>query len=171
MDIVSIIRSQSASTHEWFEATMAEVTPEVAHWQPGGTAHPIASLYAHAVTAEDIMTNMMIQGGQPLFTSSWSGKTGISDPSFDANLEWARSVRIDLDQARAYAQAVYDSTDAYLAGLGADDLSRTIDLTEQGMGEWSLGAFLISFVIGHMRDMMGEISALKGIQGLQGYPF
>lgn len=171
MNTVSLIRSQLSVTHEWFEATMKGVTPEVAHWQPGGTAHPIGSLYAHAITAIDIMINMMIQGGQPMFTTTWSGKTGISEPSFDAGLEWARNVKVNLDQARQYAQAVYASADAGLAGLSDDDLGRTIDLSEQGIGQWTLGAFLISFVIGHTRDMMGEISALKGIQGLQGYPF
>ncbi|HEX6385063.1 MAG TPA: hypothetical protein VF177_10365 [Anaerolineae bacterium] len=48
---------------------------------------------------------------------------------------------------------------------------RIIDPSEQGMGEWPLGAFLLTFVLGHIRDIMGEISAIKGVQGLQGYPF
>ena len=79
-----------------------------------------------------------------------------------------RDVRLDLPAARAYAQAVYAATDAYLAGLTAEDLDRDVDLF--GMSQ-SLGAALGNFVIGHCHDMMGEISCLKGLQGVRGYPF
>ncbi len=78
---------------------------------------------------------------------------------------------MDLDALNAYAQAVYASTDEYLATLSENELDRTIDLTEQNLGTWSLGAFLLTFVFGHVRDIMGEISALKGLRDLQGYPF
>lgn len=171
MNTIPLIREQLKIAHQWFEGTMAGVTQEQAHWQPPGMAHPIGSRYAHAVVAEDVMVNVLIQGGAPLYATTWAGKSGISDPQFYSTLEWARSVQVDLDTARRYAQAVYESTDAYLATLKDEELDRVIDMSEQGMGEWSLGAFLITFVLGHFRDIMGEVSALKGVQGLQGYPF
>lgn len=117
------------------------------------------------------MVNSLIRGGAPMYAGDYAGKTGISEPRFDSPLEWARSVRVDLGAARRYAQAVYANTADYLNTLNDDDLERIVDLSEQNMGQWTLGAFLISFVLGHMRDVMGEISALKGTQGLQGYPF
>lgn len=171
MNTIPLIREQLKTAHEWFEGTMADVTQEQADWQPPGTAHPIGSRYAHAVVAEDVMVNALIQGGAPLYATTWASKAGISDPQFSSTLEWARSVQVDLDAARRYAQAVYESTDAYLATLKDEELDRIIDLSEQGMGEWPLGAFLLTFVLGHIRDIMGEVSALKGFQGLQGYPF
>jgi hypothetical protein len=70
-----------------------------------------------------------------------------------------------------YAQAVYVATDEYLAGLEESDLERIIDLTEQNYGKWTLAAYILNFVLAHVRDIMGEISALKGVYGLQGYPF
>jgi hypothetical protein len=173
MNPITLIREEIQTAHEWFDATMAGVTDEVAHWQPGGTAHPIGSRYAHMVVTEDMMVNGLLKGSAPLFATSWAGKTGLEDPqaAFYTTLEWAQRVKVDLDALDAYAQAVYASTDAYLATLGEDDLEGTIDLTEQNLGTWSVGAFLLSFVFGHVRDIMGEISALKGLRGLQGYPF
>lgn len=171
MDTVSLLREQIKMAHDWFEATMTGVSQEHADDQPQGTAHSIGSRYAHAVTAEDVMVNSLIRGGAPMYAGDYAGKTGISEPRFDSPLEWARSVRVDLGAARRYAQAVYANTADYLNTLNDDDLERIVDLSEQNMGQWTLGAFLISFVLGHMRDVMGEISALKGTQGLQGYPF
>lgn len=173
MNPIPLIREQVKTAHEWFEGTMADVTDEVAHWQPGGNAHPIGSRYAHMVVSEDMMVNGLLKGSAPLFTTSWAGKTGLEVPqaAFHTTLEWAQAVKVDLDPLNAYAQAVYANTDEYLATLSEEDLERTIDLTEQNLGTWSVGAFLLSFVFGHVHDIMGEISALKGLRGLQGYPF
>ena len=117
------------------------------------------------------MISVMLQGGAPMFAASWSDTTGISDPQIIASLKWTRSVEVELDQARSYAQAVYANSDAFLGDLSDDDLGRIIDLSEQEMGKWPLDAFLVSLVIGHIHDIMGDISATKGIQGFQGYPF
>lgn len=173
MNPITLIREQIQTAHEWFDATMIGVNDEVAHWQPGGNAHPIGSRYAHMVVTEDMMVNGLLQGGAPIFATSWAGKTGLEDPeaAFYTTLEWAQRVKVDLDVLNAYAQAVYANTDQYLATLSEDDLERTIDLTEQNLGTWSVGAFLLSFVFGHVRDIMGEISGLKGVRGLKGYPF
>jgi hypothetical protein len=173
MDSVNLIREQIKVAHEWFEGTMGDVTDEVAHRQPGGNAHPIGSRYAHLVVSEDIMVNNLIQGGPPLFATTWAGRTGLQDPqaAFNTTLEWAQGIQIDLKDLRRYAQAVYANTEKYLASLPEEDLEGTIDLTNANYGKWSLGAFLITFVLGHVRDIMGEISALKGVYGLQGYLF
>lgn len=58
-----------------------------------------------------------------------------------------------------------------MAKLKESDLEKEVDLTQVGFGKWSQGAFLITFLIGHARDIMGEISAIKGVQGAKGYPF
>lgn len=173
MSTVSIIRKGIEESHNWFEQTMADVTPEMADYQPGGTAHPIGSRYAHMVAVEDMFIHIFIRRGNPLFATTWEGKTGIPNPqdALNTTLEWAQSVKIDLPALRQYAQTVYQSTDAYLASLKDEDLEDTIDLSEQGIGKITLGAFLLNFVYGHIRDIMGEVSTIKGIQGAQGYPF
>src|SRR5689334_9852198 len=151
---------------------MADVTAEQADWAPPGTATPLGASYAHAITSEDLIINGMLRGGTPLFKGQWAGKTGQSVPHPDSDWSqyagWVREVRLDLPAARAYAQAVYAATDAYLAGLTSEDLDREVNLF--GMSQ-SVGVALGNFVIGHCHDIMGEISCLKGLQGGRGYPF
>jgi hypothetical protein len=172
MDAVSLIRSQTKVAHDWLEGTMADVTPEMAHALPPGVAHPIGSRYAHHAVAEDNLI-AMVKGSAPLHATSWQGKTGIPDPNlaFNSPVEWARSVKLDLAALRQYSQAVYANTDAYLGNLTESNLDSEVDLSQWGMGKWQLGAYLVAFMLGHTRDMMGEISALKGAQGAKGYPF
>ena len=172
MDAVTLLRRQISTAHEWLEGTMADVTAEQADWAPPGIATPLGACYAHAVFSEDMIINGMLRGDTPLFKGEWAGKTGQSvqhpDSDWTQYAAWQRDVRLDLPAARAYAQAVYAATDAYLAGLTPEDLDRQVDLF--GMSQ-SLGAALGNFVVGHCHDIMGEISCLKGLQGVRGYPF
>jgi hypothetical protein len=81
--------------------------------------------------------------------------------------EWAGRVQVDLPSLRQYAQAVYASTDAYLASLSPADL----DAAFQGfVGLETLGSFLTGLGL-HAGWHTGEISAIKGVQGNKGYPF
>jgi hypothetical protein len=156
---------------ELLEMTMADVTDEQAHWHPPGTANPLGATYTHAICSLDAVTNMLLQGKDPLFTTDWAGKTGISEPQWGNEYEWARRLQIDLPTARRYAQAVYTEMDAYIASLSEEDLSREMDLTRFGVGMQTVNWCLNALAIGHLNNMAGEISVLKGVQGAKGYPF
>jgi hypothetical protein len=95
---------------------------------------------------------------------------GTSDWS-EAYAEWARRVQVDLPELKMYAQAVYASTDAYLAGLSDTDLDRQLDLTGAGFGKQTLAWVLNLLIVNHIGTETGEIAALEGIQGAKGYPF
>jgi hypothetical protein len=120
---------------------------------------------------EDSFVHSLLKGGTPLMDSSYQGKTGASAlPSMGDWSAWARSVQVDLDQAKAYSQAVYAATDTYLAGLTDADLQREVDLSHINLGKQTVG-FVFTLLILNAAAHSGEISALKGINGLQGYPF
>jgi hypothetical protein len=70
----------------------------------------------------------------------------------------------------AYAQAVYDNTDAYLATVTPDEWNRQLDLSSFGMEPATAGFWLTNILLDGAAHC-GEISAVKGLQGLQGYPF
>ena len=171
MNTISSYREGLRWAYELLEMVMADVTPELAHATPPGIANPLAAIYAHAVVDLDIIPNYLLQGKPALYQSAWAGKTGISDPQWQMTFDWARSVQVDLPAARAYAKAAYESTDAYLASLSDSDLNKEIDLTNVGFGLRSLSWCLNALVISHLNNMIGEVSVLKGIQGVKGYPF
>ena len=171
MDLISTYREGLEWAFELLEMVMADVTPELAHATPPGIANPLAAIYAHAVVDLDMIPTYLFQGKPPLFQTTWAGKTGISDPQWQATYEWARSVQVDFPTARTYAQAAYQNADAYLSSLSERDLYREIDLTGVGLGVRQLSWCISALVISHLNNMIGEISVLKGIQGVKGYPF
>ncbi len=173
------IRQSLKDAHETFEGTMKDVTSEVAHYQPGGKALSIAAAYVHTIVSEDVMLNGWVRKIQPLSEGEWADKMGLSapHPAMDVDWEknytvWAKTVKVDLEKFKKYAEAVYKQSDDFLAGLTDKDMvEKKVDLSAWQMGEWPLARFVIRFLISHVDSLTGEISTVKGLQGLKGYPF
>jgi hypothetical protein len=173
MDTIAFIRQQLRQTREFLEGTLTDVDDKMLHAQSPGVCNTIGATYAHVVQGEDGFVNGLIRGQQPLFAGAWAGKTGMSEPPPDGPdwSAWSSRVRIDLPALRAYAKAVADGTDLYVASLTSADLDRVLDLSGFGLGEQTLGWVLGAAVLGHIQAHWGEISALKGMQGGKGFPF
>ncbi len=177
MDPITLVREFLKQANDYLEMTMADVTPEQAHWTPPGVANPLGASYAHVVMSQDMVVNGMLRGQAPLFVSTWAGRTGASEPMPMPGPEWTnygpwtRSVQVDLPAMREYAQAVYAASDDYLASLTPEDLDRPMDLSSLGVGQVNLAWALHMLLIGHVNNIHGEISCLKGLQGAKGYPF
>ncbi len=169
MDVISLLRMQMSEAHNLLEVTVGEVTEEQVHYLPEGRALPVGAAYAHVIFSEDILIQTL-KGQEPLFETGTA--TGASEPmpnfmkGWEDYAGWTRRVRFDLAQLRDYAQKVYANTDAYLASLSEADLDRP-----DPWGQKGLGYFISRALIGHIDNLTGEISAAKGFQGLQGYPF
>ena len=169
---IALLRGQFGAAHNiWLEGTMQGVTAAQAHWAPPGRALPIAAHYAHVAISEDFLLNSLARKSTPLMMGAFAGKVGVSEPPpMGAWDEWGRRVQVDLAALRSYAQAVYAATDEYLATLTDEDLGREIDASEVGFGKQALGT-LLSILCMNAVAHTGEISVIKGLQGLQGYPF
>jgi hypothetical protein len=50
-------------------------------------------------------------------------------------------------------------------------LNKGVDMSAFGMGERKAYDFIGNIIISHIHQIMGEISVLKGVQGLKGFPF
>lgn len=165
----SLLRFQFQSAHNWLEGTLADVTQEQAHWHPDGKTNPIGAQYAHVLLAEDIIVSL-VKGKAPLMMSSHAGKIGMSEPPpIGAWGDWAHTVQIDMTALRAYGQAVYAASDEILKGMSDADLEQSIDMSTLGFGSQK-ASFALSLIILNVFSHTGEISALKGLQGMKGYP-
>lgn len=173
MNSIELLVHLLKDAHECVEATMDGVTDEIAAHMPPGKANPIAGTYAHLIFSEDFFIHGLLQQKAPLFETEWKGKTGISENQPTewevAYPKWLKEVKVAIPEAREYAKAVYAATETYIHSLNEADLDREIDMSDFGMGSRTLSAILGGFIIGHARDINGEISVLKGIQGLKGY--
>jgi hypothetical protein len=141
------------------------------HWNPPGTAHSVAATYAHAALATDWQLHTVIQGGQPWYEGDWAGRSGVSESQPHQTKEWAKSVRIDREAFEPYTQAVFAAIGDYCDDLSEEALEQTVDMSNIGFGEPSLGWFFSHLVVNHLNQLAGEIAAVKGAQGLTGYSF
>ena len=170
-----ILLTQLKAVHSALEQTMEGVTDEVAHFMPQGKANPVAGTYAHLVFSEDLFLHTFLKKTPQLCETTFKDKTGASalHPT-DWAVEypkWLREVRLDMDQFNKYAKAVFALTEEYVGSLSDADLENDVDMTEFGMGVKKPHDFIANILSGHAYSIMGEISVLKGIQGLKGYPF
>lgn len=170
-----ILLTQLQAVHTPLEQTMDGVTDETAHFMPPGTANPIAGTYAHLVFSEDLFMHNFLMKTKPLCESTFLDKTGASElHPMEWEVEyprWLREVKLDIVQFRTYAKAVFDETEKYVAGLTEADLDSDVDMSAFGMGSKKTYDFIANIISGHAYSIMGEISVIKGLQGLKGYPF
>lgn len=175
MDSVTLLREQLKAAHEYLEDTMADVTSELAHWIPPGIATPIGANYIHLVQTEDGLVQFVLQGKEMLGATTWKDKLGASEPHPWPPTEpedyraWMRRVKLDLPAFREYAQAVYEASDEYIRGLSVEDLDEVLDLSSMGMNPVPRRWVIARYLAGHTDNICGEVSTLKGLQGVIGY--
>lgn len=173
---LQLLKDELKDAHDNFVSTAADIKDEHLHKDPGGIAFPLGATYAHLVFSEDVITHTMLQGKAPLFETEWKDKTGASTPMppmdenwEKANNEWSKSVLVDMTQMREYTKAVFAKTDEYINSLKDEDLEKEVDLGS--MGKKTVVFLLSEYIIGHCFSLTGELSALKGVHGVKGYPF
>ncbi|MFA9288457.1 MAG: DinB family protein [Weeksellaceae bacterium] len=170
-----ILLKQLKEVHGVLEQTMEGVTDEVAHFMPPAKANPIAGTYAHLVFSEDLFMHNFLMKTKPLVESTYKDNTGASEEHpmewVTAYPKWLKEVKLDVTKFREYATAVYAATEEYVAALTDEDLEKDVDMSAFGMGSKKTHDFIANIISGHAYSITGEISVLKGIQGLKGYPF
>ena len=166
MEIKEYLVGALADAHRLLGIAAQDLSEDIVHWQPQGTANSIASLLAHIVTAEDGGINRLLKGGDSLFNSGcWSRKTGIPQ---DLAAIWEKSWRLDQAAFEEYRLAVEASAKTYVESINLADLDREIP---GGRAPRTAASVLRTFAIHHVIGHAGEISTLKGLQGLKGLPF
>jgi hypothetical protein len=132
---------------------------------PDSTLNSIGAIYAHTIFSEDGLLNGLIRGEKPVYYSGgWAEKVGVEMPKGGMDPDWAPSMDIGL--FREYAQAVYQATDTFLANATDDELNKVVDA---GFAPaMPTQSFVANILAWHVATHQGEISALKGVQGVDG---
>jgi len=173
----AVLAAATKQAHWLINATLEGVTQELANRPAPGLANPIGIAYAHVVCAEDGVVNGLLQGQQPLAASVYAGKTGVDRPMpmpgmVEGDMEdWLHNSHVDLVALQAYSAAVFAATEAFIAGVDEATLGRKIDLSFAGLGQMRFSDVYPLLVVQHCDNFSGEISAMKGVFGMKGYPF
>lgn len=106
-----------------------------------------------------------MRGEAPVYhKGGWAQKIGIEMPQGGLERDW--DVNMDRGLFRQYAADVYRSMDDYLAGASEADFGGMVD---PGFAPpMPVSALLGNVLLWHVATHQGEISALKGVQGMNG---
>jgi hypothetical protein len=158
MNTVELLQFSLGAAFDILSRVTADLTQEQADWSPPGIANTIGSIYLHILTYVDYYVRNYYIEGKP---------QPVTVESRPAEL-WMQDVQVDLSELHQFASEVESTVQDWLSSLTPADLERRGDTTG---GELSLAQGLELFVIWHINAHCGEISALKGCQGLKGYPW
>jgi hypothetical protein len=198
MNTIGLIHHSLGFAFELLEQLVSDLTQEQADWLPPGKANPIGALYWHIVAYADQYVHEWCMapfryitfeewlearcakrelgmGQAPLrHCAGWQEKVVIAlplenpdDPYWEVR-NMREGLRVDLPALHDYARATAHTLLSWVASLTPEDLERTISTP---IGDLNLGQILELFIIAHINNHSGEISALKGCQGLKGYPW
>lgn len=167
MNGVQVLGASFQAAHNWYNGTVADVTPEQAKHVPSGVVHPIGELAAHILHTEDGFVSML--NGAPTIWESegYGAKLGIAWV-FAQDHAVARALMTTPAELGEYGAKVFAKTDAYIASLSDSDLDREVDVFGNKM---TIGAAIGGLTLANTFAHVGEISALKGLTGAKGYPF
>ena len=159
----SLLRLQLNEAFDWLDQVIADLTPEQYSWQPEGSANPISKLHAHTLSSADFWMNLMgLQ--KPMLWMGVSQKLGLPGNFIEV---WKTDSSIKLSDMQEYSK---DLREASLAIDALDDAALERELTAPVFGRRDVG-FVLRLAGMQMAIHTGEISAAKGMQGLQGLPF
>jgi hypothetical protein len=128
----------------------------------------------HILLSEDYLIYSLLQQKEPLYMSEMKDKTGVEAfvPPTDKSTfpAWTKNAKIDMEELNAYAEKIFAETEEYVKNLTDEDLQKEADLSVFGMGKSTVAFVIASVITSNLNLHTGEISAIKGVQGLKGYP-
>jgi uncharacterized damage-inducible protein DinB len=169
MDTLEFFRRLFAAAHRQLDASMKDTTAEQFNWVPCETANPISATFIHCLNSEDFFVQVILQGKRLLWEEGgYMEKTGVKKtPGYGGGWEEFRHMQVEIGPLLDYQKTVWAGTDVYLQTLTPEDLERKVKFAG---GERSVADMLI-LSAGHTFSHAGEISALKGVQGVKGLPY
>jgi uncharacterized damage-inducible protein DinB len=166
METKEFIYQMIAAVRRQTDATIKGTTAEQFNWAPPGTANTISATMIHFLNSEDFFVQVILQGKTRLWEQDgWGEKTSVKNtPEIGKNWDEFKHMTLALEPILAYQEAVCEATNAYLDKLTPDELERKVKFAN---GERSVASMLI-LLANHTLGHVGEIAALKGVQGGKG---
>jgi len=158
MNTVELLQFSVGVAFDVLGQVTADLTQEQADWSPPGTVSCIRDIYWHTLTYVDHFVRDNCIEGKRL------PETVESRP----DVLRMQAVEADVCELHQFASEVESTVQDWLSSLTPADLDRTRHTT---VGELNAGQMLEIYVVWHINAHCGEISALKGCQGLTGYPW
>ncbi len=172
MGTVEYFRSAIKDLHKSLSDSLKGLANEQLHFRPMGKGNHIAFTIWHYVRTEDTVINFLWQKKPPVWNAEgWDKKFGMDPRAQGTGMtaEQAAAVRIqEVEAFSKYMEKVFRASEAYMDGVKEQDLAEVKDLPV--LGRRSLYQVIGAIVLHHGAEHLGEISYVKGLQGLKGSP-
>lgn len=172
MSTVQFLQYSMKNLHRAYTNAVADLTDAHVHWHPGGTANHIAFVLWHYLRTEDNIFRWVLQRRPTVWIESgWDIKYKLDSKAQGTGMSAENAAALRLDpwsEFHSYMSAVFSEADAYLAALPEEELSKKVMV--KPFGESPLLEVIDSTVLNHGYSHLGELWALKGLQGMKGSP-
>lgn len=164
MDTITYAKKTLEQSFGLFNMICDSLTDEQYNWKPEGTANTIAKTHIHAMSTIDFFITGTLACGQMLWPQIAAQHKLPPNPTEI----WAHAAPIPFAPIKEYGMDVQKAAIDYVSTLKPEDLDREVETPFFGKKN---AAFLVSLAGVHAIGHGGDISAIKGLQGLKGLPF
>lgn len=172
MLVVPFVRDYMQKLHRDLVESVQGLSLEQLHWQPGQQTNHMAFLLWHYTRTVDNLVRFVLQRRSTVWMEEgWDQRFGLDSKAQGTGMapEAAAQVRISsLEDFLTYMGQVWREADNYLATVDEVELNR-VTLVKP-LGELSVRDILGTSLLTHGFSHLGELWALRGLQGLRGTP-
>lgn len=167
MELKDYIIGNMDDAHRMLGIALTDLDDKIVSYRASDHVNSIAQILAHVVMGEDRLINASCKGGERIFDAQgWESKTGI--PGAQGAVWNEKAWQLNIPAFLEYQQLVQAAATDYIQTATPAELEREVTF---GPFTRSVADQLRGVLVHHMLGHSGEISALKGVQGLKGLPF
>ena len=164
MNAANYAKLQIEESFGLLNTSIGELTDEQYNWKPGGTCNPVAKSHVHVLTSVDFFIGSLLKGGAMLWPPI-AEKAGLPGSPLQV---WQAGDNIALATINEYGTKVQALALDYVSSLSEADFDREVETPFFGKRNV---AYVVQLAGTHMVAHAGDITAVKGMQGLKGLPF
>lgn len=165
MELKDYILMQVEGLKRGATRTLDTLTPAEISWRPAFGCNSIGLILFHIAKSEDSFIQARLREKPEIYeTGNWGKKLNLAKDEAGAHytVDQVNCFAVPpLKDMLAYYDAVRENTLEYVKSLKAADFDRKITMPH--FGEMSVAAIL-SIIVSHTSQHMGEISYLRGLQ-------
>ncbi len=165
MEIKDYLQIEVEALQRGVNRVLDGITQQEITWRPSSGCNSMGIILLHMARFQDTIINKRLQGKPEIWESEkWFQKMGLGKDEAGAHMTVDQVNAFPVPQLKdlkAYIDAALASTLKYVKTLKPENLDRTI--ADPRMGDRP-AAFLVSMVVWHVSQHIGELSYLRGLQ-------
>ncbi len=165
MDVKEYVALELAAVKRGLTRVLDGLNQQELSWRPACGCNSIGLILFHMVRFEDTFVQARLQGKPEIWvTDKWYQKLNMVETEAGAHYtaDQVNAFKVpELKDILAFLEVVRAATQDYLKGLSPESFDKKIQTPR--FGEVTV-AFMVSLIIAHEQQHVGEMSYLRGLQ-------